>query len=249
MDIKRFKVTITYDGTNYNGWQRQNNGIGIQEIIEKTLKKITKQDIEIIGSGRTDKHVHAYGQVFHFDTTIDMDANNFLYALNGLLPDDIYVKNIIEVDNNFHARFSAIKKTYIYKINIGEYDPLLYNYVYYQKNKLNINLMKKCSKIFIGEHDFSAFCSNSFDIHPDQTREIYQINFILKDNILEIEYVGNGFLRYMVRMISACLIQVGNNKLSIKEVKDILETKDKESFKFNAIANGLYLKEVLYSND
>ena len=249
MGINRFKVIVSYDGTNYNGWQRQSNGLGIQEVIEKVLSKITKENIEIIGSGRTDKHVHALGQVFHFDTSVNMDANNFKYALNGLLPKDIYIKDISLCDLNFHARFSAISKTYIYKINIGEYNPLLFNYTYCQSNKLDIELMKECSKIFIGEHDFSSFCANSFDIHPIQIREIYNIKFNIINNILEIEYTGNGFLRYMVRMISACLIQVGNNKLSIREVRDILESKDKEAFKFNALANGLYLKEVLYSND
>ena len=249
MGLKRYKVIVSYDGTNYNGWQRQNNGIGIQEIIEKLLYKITKEKIEIIGSGRTDKHVHALGQVFHFDTSNSMTANNFKMALNGLLPNDIYIKDIEEVNCNFHARFSAIKKMYIYKINTENYDPLLYNYTYHQKNKLDIELMEECSKIFIGEKDFSSFCANTFDIHPDQIRTIYDIKFSQINNILEIEFIGNGFLRYMVRMICACLIQVGNHKLSIDKAQEILNEKSKEAFKFNAVANGLYLKGVIYDND
>ncbi len=246
MALRRFKVVVAYDGHNYAGWQRQNNALGIQQVIEDILSEKTNRKVEIVSSGRTDALVHAYAQVFHFDTDFYIDETAYFRILNSFLPKDIRVKSVEEVNSNFHARFSAKSKVYIYKINLTEYNPFLANYAYQPKKVINIDLAKKVSQIFIGKHDFSSFCNNGFDTHPNQVREIYRIDFSIKDDVLEIEYEGNGFLRYMVRMLTATIVQVALGRINIDDVQKMLDMKNKEACKYNIDACGLYLKEVKY---
>lgn len=246
MAIKRFKCVCSYDGHNYAGWQRQDNALGIQEVIEDILTSKTKQNITIVSSGRTDALVHAYAQVFHFDSEFYLKATDYQRILNSFLPKDIYISEVEEVDLDFHARFSAISKEYVYKINLDTYNPFYANYMLQSKFTYDLDLMKECSKVFIGEHDFSSFCSNNFNTHPDQVRNISKIEFKIIDSILEIEFIGNGFLRYMVRMIVAAILEVGRKRITIREVEEMLEAKDKNAFKLNSPANGLYLKKVNY---
>ena len=152
----RIKLTLAYDGTNYYGYQHQPGHITVQDTFEDALEVICKERIKTVASGRTDGHVHALGQVLHFDTEISMKENNWMRALNSLLPLDIRVKDVEFVSDDFHARFSAVKKEYRYYIKLGEYDLFKNNYTAYYKS-LNVDEMDKTIKYFIGEHDFLSF--------------------------------------------------------------------------------------------
>lgn len=240
----RYKVTVSYDGTNYAGWQKQNNQISIQETIENALFTLTQTQINITAAGRTDSKVHADNQVFHFDT--DKQFKDFKYSINSQLPKDIYVKDVQEVSEDFHARFSATRKEYIYKINIGEYEPILNNHVYQLCQPLDLKQMEKASRVFVGTHDFTSYNATTFQEMPNQVRTIYEINFELNNNILQVHVIGDGFLRHMVRMIVGSLIQVGLHKKSEEDLLTVLNLKDKTANHFNAEANGLYLHKIWY---
>lgn len=244
--MHRYKVIVSYIGKAYSGWQRQKNKLSVQEVIEEVINRITNESNIIVASGRTDSKVNARGQVFHFDSDVDMDNEKWKYGLNTYLPDDIYINSVTKVNKLFHARYCVLFKEYEYVINIGEYNVFNKDYVYHCFYKLDIDKMKEASKYFIGLHDFTSFCANPVDKFPNQVREIYSIDFSLEYNLLKLKFKGSGFLRYMVRMLVACLIEVGRNKLSVEDVKDILYRKDKDIFNKNAIASGLTLNKVEY---
>lgn len=240
----RYKAIVQYDGTNFHGFQTQNNLRTIQQEIEQVLLIICKKKITIHSSGRTDTGVHALGQVFHFDTEIAMQEWQMKNAINSRLPRDIYIKEVEIVDDSFHARYSVHKKTYKYVINLNEYNPLKQNYCYYYKYKLDISKMMEASKIFIGEHDFKSFTKNH--ITENTIRTIYDITFDIKDNEVSIYFTGNGFLHNMIRIIVAMLIEVGNERLTFQELENILKQKNRTLAPKLAPANGLYLVNVEY---
>lgn len=240
----RYLMTFSYDGTNYNGYQKQPNKNTIQDNIESNLSKIFNTKIMISASGRTDKGVHALNQKAHFDAK-EIDVNKLKNSLNKLINDDIYIKDIKQVDDDFHARFNVIEKEYIYRINLGEYNPLDRNYIYQYNSELDISKMKKASKYFIGTHNFKSLTKASKDIESYE-RTIYSIKFKKKNNILEITFKGNGFLRYMVRNMVGLLIEIGSNKKEVKSVLSIMEAENRSLSGITAPANGLYLKNVKY---
>lgn len=242
----RYLITFSYDGTNYNGYQKQPNLITVQEILEKQLTKINSNTfVSIHASGRTDSKVHALNQKAHFDLDKEIDPLKLKHSLNSLLPQDIYIKDVKKVSSDFHARFSAIKKEYIYKINIGQYNPLECNYVLQYNQELNVEQMKKAIKQFEGEHDFTSFTSDP-DTRESLVRTIYEANISLKDNIVTISFVGNGFLKYMVRNMVGLLIEIGSLKKDVNEVTKLIKIKDRKLAGITAKANGLYLKNVYY---
>lgn len=243
----RYKCICSYDGTCFHGFQTQTNLRTVQEEIENVLKIICKKDTTIYPSGRTDAGVHAYGQVFHFDTEIEMGNWNMKNAINSRLPRDIYIKDVEKVDEEFHARFSAKSKEYHYKIALDEFDPLKKNYLYYPSyKKFDIDKMIEASKIFIGEHDFKSFTKN----HKieNTVRTIYSIDFVVNNDKTElvIKFIGNGFLHNMVRILVAMLFMVGIGKLSKNELETILAQKNRVYAPKTAPANGLYLYKVNY---
>lgn len=240
----RYKCVVSYDGSNYCGWQRQNDKNSIQQTIEEAIGKITCQDVKIVAAGRTDRYVHAKGQVFHFDS--EKTIADFKKAINSQLPYDIHIISVETVNDDFHSRFNACYKHYDYLINDGEYDPLLANYCVSINKKLDIALMEKTSKIFIGEHDFTSFNATKKSEVIDQVRTIYRIDVVRNDNLIRLSYYGNGFLRYMVRIISQTLIETALGNISSEEVIDMLEAKDKNSCHYNGQPQGLYLMEVSY---
>ena len=242
----RYKGILMYDGTNYNGFQSQLNGPSIQDEVERVLSKICNQPIKIIASGRTDAKVHAYGHVFHFDVDKHYTIYKFKYAINGLLPKDIQLRDLEEVDELFHARYCVASQRYDYLIKTGNYDVFWLNYSFYEKYPLDLNLMEQASKVFIGEHDFTSFNASPLELFPDQRRFIESIKITKENDIIRISFVGEGFLRYMVRMLTACLIQVGKKKLTIDELKEIMAKKDKKAMRYNVSAQGLYLMNVNY---
>ena len=226
--MKRFLITFSYDGSNFNGYQKQPKLRTIQGEMEKALKKINNnKKVEIQASGRTDKGVHALNQKAHFDLDVEIDENKLKMALNTYLPDDIHVKTVEEVSDTFHARYNVQAKEYMYLINVGEYDPLERNYVYQYNKPLDVVEMERALKYFEGEHDFTSFvCKNT--------------------NKITILFVGTGFLRYMVRNMIGTLIKVGEGKLKAEDIIPIIEKKDRKAACPTANPEGLYLRNVFY---
>jgi len=241
----RYKCIVSYDGTNFHGFQVQGELRTVQKEIEEVLKNIHKKDVTIYASGRTDALVHATGQVFHFDSDIDMKEWNMKTAINSLLPKDIYVSSVEKVSDDFHSRFSALKKEYHYVIGLDEYNPLNVNYMCYPMYRnIDYKKMEEASKVFIGEHDFRSFSKNH-DIE-NTVRTIYSLDFVYEDNKLIIKIVGNGFLHNMVRIIVGMLLEVGKGRYDIEYLKEALMMKDRKYCPKIAPANGLYLYKVFY---
>lgn len=240
----RYKCIVSYDGANFHGFQVQDNLRTVQEEIEKVLKVITKTDTRIYPAGRTDTGVHGIGQVFHFDTEIVMKEWNMKNAINSRLPRDIYIKEVEYASEDFHSRFTKHTKEYHYIIDLNEYDPLLGNYRYFYRHKLDIDKMIEASKVFVGEHDFASFTKNHK--MENTVRTIYSIDYEFKDKVLTLKFKGNGFLHNMIRIIVAMLIEVGNNRMEIDRLKEIMELKNRKLAPKTAPANGLYLYEIVY---
>ena len=242
--MRNILLTIEYCGTNYCGWQNQPNGISVQSVIEKALKKLTNSDIQIAGSGRTDAGVHAYGQTATFKTDCNIPIQNFHLAINSIIPDDIRIIKAEEKKEDFHARYSATAKKYVYKIlNKHINSAFQSDRVWHISKKINVEAMKEASKEIIGTHDFSAFMATGSSI-KDTTREIYNIDITENCGKILIEVFGNGFLYNMVRIITGTLVEIGQGKdINIKEV---LESKDRTNAGITAPPQGLYLKEVIY---
>jgi tRNA pseudouridine38-40 synthase len=237
-----YVIEIAYDGSKFYGFQRLNEEMSVQKALEEALTVINKQSVEVKGAGRTDRGVHANGQCVSFKLDIDIDTNGLKRALNSLLKPYIYVKDVRVVDENFHARFSVVKKKYIYRINLGEFNPQIEDYVYQSEYKLDVDKMKEVSKLYLGVHDFHNFVSGE---REDSTCVVYNINFNQEDDILTIEFVGKSFYRYMVRNLVGMMIEVGRGKDTIDKVKRMLESE--EDFNgFTAPANGLYLEKIEY---
>ena len=242
----RFKVTISYDGTQFNGFQKQKNYRSIEQELEECLAKMHKHEVKVVGAGRTDKGVHALGQVFHFDSDLKITSEGVKKGLNALLSSDIYIKQVEEVDEDFHARYSAKAKVYEYKINIGEYNPIEVNYIYQLNKNLDLDKMRNAAKLFIGEHDFYNFCGYQEDIIKNYVRTISMINIVSKDNYVNVSIKGNGFIRYMVRMIVAILVEIGLGRKDEQFIKDRLDKDIKKRSNYKMDGCGLYLVEIDY---
>ena len=240
----RYFMKFSYNGSKFNGYQKQVDKRTVQGDLEITLSKIFNSDIRVVASGRTDAGVHAYNQCLHFDSSKVFDFEKLRYSLNSLL-NNIYIKEIYSVSSSFHARYDVISKEYVYKINIGEFDPIMEEYIYQYNKNLDIEKMKEAIKFFIGEHDFRSF--TSLDYEKNCNRIIYSANISLNDNIISIDFVGNGFLKYMVRNMVGLLIEIGSSKRDVDCVKKILDLKDRKEAGICAPACGLYLVNVNYS--
>lgn len=245
--MRNIKITIKYDGSRYKGFQRlKDNDMTIQGKIEDVLSKMANENIEIIGSGRTDMGVHAYGQVANFKTTSNLSVDKMKTYLYEYLPEDIVITNIEEVDERFHSRYNAKSKVYLYKIyNNKSHDPFLRKYTTHIHKKLDIELMKEASKYFIGEHDFTSFASSKSK-KKSNVRIIHSIKITENDGLIEIYFEGNGFLYNMVRIMTGALIDVGHKKIAPEDIKIMLEEKDRTKAADTASAKGLYLYKVSY---
>lgn len=240
-----YKILVSYDGHNYSGFQKQLNQNSIQAELEKALTRMNaNQKVDIIASGRTDAKVHAIAQVCTFTSVKDFDRNYFLIAANNLLPDDIHIFDIEKINDDFHPRFNARAKKYIYFINMGEYNVFQANYQWQLSKELDIQAMMQASNYLIGEHDFRTF-SSAKAIQNTQ-RTIFDITFSCENNILKIEFYGSGFLRYMVRKLTMVLVDVGTHKIQPEKVAELLLKKDVAAYSKVAPGNGLYLSEVIY---
>ena len=245
----RYLITFTYDGSNFNGYQKQPRKRTIQGVMEECLKEINGgKAVNLHASGRTDALVHALNQKAHFDLDIKITCNKLCRGLNSLLPDDIYIKKVEEVSDNFHARFDAIGKEYIYKINMGEYNPIERNYVFQYCDKLDIVAMQRAISYFEGEHNFKSFTKTNEEI-VDYVRKISQTSIVRDNknlNEIVITFVGTGFMRYMVRNMVGLLIEVGEGKRKSEDVIEILKHENRTFAGKTAPACGLYLRNVFY---
>lgn len=235
---------VSYKGTNYLGWQKQVGGNTIQDVIEEKLSQILNTPITIYGSGRTDSGVHAYGQYFNFKIGKDIDLDKLRYSLNSLLPKDIHIISLTKVSDDFHARFSAKGKKYQYRIALGENNPfnneLTYNFV----RPLDIKLFISAINSFSGKHNFMNFTSKEED-EASFIRNI-SVNLEVNDNLIYINFIGDGFMRYMIRYMVGTALEVGEHRIDISFIKDNLDTKERRIVSYKAPSQGLFLMDVIY---
>lgn len=248
--MRNLKMTIQYDGTRYKGWQKQNqkdsNVSTIQGKIENVLSKMTGENIQVIGCGRTDTGVHAENYIANFHTNSDLSIEAMLDYLSEFLPEDIVVKSMKDTGERFHARYNVKSKTYVYKINNNKFrDVFNRKYVYHIEEKLDLNEMRKSAEFLIGTHDFQSFTSLKPNTKPT-LRTINYIDITENSGIIEIEVNGNGFLLNMVRIIVGTLLEVGKGNLKPIDVERILEEKKRSEAGPIAQAKGLCLKSVEY---
>lgn len=243
---KRVKLIIGYDGTNYCGWQIQDNGITVEEIINRELSRLLGEEIAVIGASRTDSGVHALGNVAVFDTITKIPPEKICFALNQRLPEDITIQASEEVPLDFHPRFCNSTKTYEYQILNRRFDiPVLRLYTHFVYMPLDLEKMQKAAAYLVGEHDFKSFCSARTQV-KDTVREIYNLDLWKEGEIIKIRISGNGFLYNMVRIIVGTLIKVGLGVYPPEHVKEILEAKDRNVAGPKAPAKGLTLIEIAY---
>lgn len=244
--MRNLKLTIEYNGAEFFGWQKQKNCRTVQEEIEKAFLTLTGESVSVEGSGRTDKGVHALGQVASVQTENIMPTKNFKIALNDLLPRDIFVKKVEETEKDFHARFSAKRKTYEYVVHVGgERGAINNTLVAYYPYKVDDKKMREAAQLLIGRHNFKGFCSSDTNV-TNFEREIYDLKINKKNSMYTFTVCGNGFLYNMVRIIVGTLLDVGRGHLSIDKVKNALETGNRNNSGQTMPACGLYLKNVEY---
>jgi len=245
----RYFITFSYDGSKYSGYQKQPKKKTIQGELEKALKQLNAgKDVSLVASGRTDAGVHAYNQRAHFDLQTKITPDKIRMGLNSLIPDDIYVKKVFEIDDDFHARFNVKAKEYIYKINMGSYNPIEKDYIYQYNKKLDISEMERALKYLEGTHDFRSFVKIDEE-KDDYVRTIVQTSLVREVksvNQITISILGTGFMRYMVRNIVGMLIEIGEGKYKSEDIIGILKSQDRKKAGICAPACGLYLKDVYY---
>ncbi len=245
--MRKFKMILEYDGTAYCGWQRQENGITIQQVLEEAIRLITGEKVTVIGSGRTDAGVHALNQVAHFKSDSRLPVNNIYRGMNSVLPADIVVKELEEVMDDFHAQHDVKSKVYVYKICNQRMRPALgRNFFWFIRFPLDLERMRKAAQFLIGTHDFSCFCATGTHV-KDRVRTIIDMEIKAGDDgLIEIMVEAHGFLKYMVRNIIGTLVEVGRDKRMPEEMKVIIESRNRKIAGVTAPACGLFLKEVKY---
>ena len=255
--MKRIKLTVAYDGTNYCGWQIQPNGNTIESVLDKGIKCVTGEDVHVIGASRTDAGVSALGNVAVFDTESMIPGDRFAYAINQHLPDDVSVVDSCEVSPDFHPRHCNTVKTYEYKIVSSRFPvPQLRNSAWNVPYSLDVDKMRKASEYLVGQHDFKSFAcvrtSAETTIRTIFSVEIEKTPFNTKSSHLADSYVyvirvtGNGFLYNMVRIIAGTLMQVGKGQLQPQDVKEMLDAKDRTAAGQTAPPQGLTLVDIYF---
>lgn len=246
--MRNIRLIIRYDGTRYNGWQKQGNtDKTIQGKLEQLLSKMTGEEIEIAGSGRTDAGVHALAQVANFHTKCKMSVQEMEKYIQQYLPKDIAVTDIKEVAERFHSRLQATKKQYEYRIYVGKENPVFErNYCWHIEEPLNMDAMRRASQFLEGEHDFKSFCGNK-KMKKSTIRRIDSIEIEQEGNSLILRYTGNGFLMNMVRILTGTLVEVGQGFKKPEEMTKILQGKSRELAGMMAPPQGLFLVRVWYN--
>ena len=247
--MKRYRLKVAYDGTNYCGWQVQPNEVTIEGVLNETLSDLLNEDIEVVGASRTDSGVHSDGNYCIFDTETHIPAPKIAYALNQRLPEDISIVKSDEVDEDWHPRYQNSMKTYQYTIiNRDMPDPVRRLYTYFTYSKLDVDKMKEAAGFLVGEHDFAAFCSTGSQVE-NTVRTIESLEVTQNGDEIAIIAKGNGFLYNMVRIIAGTLLEVGEGKLEPSDMEDIIASKDRGRAGKTAVARGLRLVEIKYENE
>lgn len=241
-----YKAIIQYDGTRYSGWQKQGNTDNtIQGKLEQILYKLTGEPAEVFGAGRTDAGVHAKGQTANFKINTTLTTDELKDYLNRYLPEDISVTSVSQVDERFHSRLLAKRKTYMYRLGVG-YGKNVFerNYIWHTEDKPDLHKMQDAARLLIGTHDFAAFTTTKSK--KSTIREIYSINVLEADDEIRFIFCGNGFLYNMVRILVGTLIEAGTGKRSCESVGELIHKTDRQLAGFTAPAKGLCLMEVEY---
>ena len=244
--MKRVMLTVAYDGTNYHGWQVQPNGETIEGILNRCLSELLGEDVAVTGASRTDSGVHALGNVAVFDTDSPIPADKISYALNRRLPEDIKVQKSEEVDDAFHPRHTASRKTYEYRIYCAPFPmPVRRLYAHFTYVPMDVALMQSAAAYLVGTHDFKSFCSTEAQVETT-VRRIDSLDVATEGKEIVIRVTGRGFLYNMVRIIAGTLMEVGRGHMAPEEVKRILDAKDRQTAGPTAPACGLTLMKILY---
>ncbi|MCX7965564.1 MAG: tRNA pseudouridine(38-40) synthase TruA [Syntrophorhabdaceae bacterium] len=244
--MRNIKLTLSYDGTNYHGWQCQPDRITVQETLKKAIEKIVNHEVKVYGGARTDSGVHAMGQVANFFTEKTIDVSSLKKGLNSLLPIDIRIIDALDIDIGFHSRYSAKSKTYVYTILNTPFDsPFFHRFSWHVPYYLDTEAMNRAIKYIVGIHDFSAFKKKN-EIYRSNVREVLRAGVKRRKDFIYIVIEATGFLRFMVRTITGTLILIGAGKIKEDAIKEIIESKDRDMAGQTAPARGLFLKEITY---
>ncbi|HEX3074160.1 MAG TPA: tRNA pseudouridine(38-40) synthase TruA [Ignavibacteriales bacterium] len=242
--MNNYKLLIQYDGTDYAGWQIQNNAVSVQSRITEAIEVLLKEKINLIGAGRTDAGVHALGQTANFRTEADIDIWKFRYSLNALLPKDIFIPQIEPVPENFHSRFDANKRSYLYII-MKERNPFYYKYASVLRNKLDVDRLNRISSALIGEHDFSSF-GKKLDEKEHGKCILHFAHWKETKGFIIFNIEANRFLRGMVRSIVGTLTELCDNNMTKESITEILSAKNRDAAGMSAPPQGLFLYKVKY---
>ncbi len=248
-NVRRYMLTVSFDGTDFCGWQVQANGISVQRLLLDSLDSVSVKTTDgVHGCSRTDSGVHADGFVCHFDSATAIPCDNIVKALNTKLPESVRAVRCTTVSSDFHARYSVTSKTYRYTINDSPIsDPFTYKYEYHYGRKLDVSKMARAASFIEGKHDFSAFCASGSSVE-DKTRTVYSCKVKRKDGRVTVEINGDGFLYNMVRIIVGTLISVSEGKCSPEDIKGIIDSHDRSKAGATAPACGLRLYRVYYKD-
>ena len=242
----RFFIELSYNGKAYHGWQNQPDAITVQEVLEKALTRLLNQDIAVVGAGRTDAGVHASQMFAHFDFEGTF-PEHFVFKLNSFLPNDIAITSISQVNDDAHARFHALSRTYNYKISVSK-NVFNYDFAYVIKKPLDIELMNKACEILLQYKDFQCFSKVNTDVKTYNCK-LMQAVWTIKNDELVFTIKADRFLRNMVRAIVGTLINIGLGKLELEKLHDIIKSKDRGEAGFSVPAHGLYLVDVEYTEN
>jgi tRNA pseudouridine38-40 synthase len=244
--VPTFKIILEYDGTAYAGWQRQPNQPTIQEAVEAAVRSVAQTSIPVVAAGRTDAGVHALGQVASFITEKSLSPGEWLRALNATLPEDISARSVERVADDFHARYSAVRKLYAYRIlHRPERSAMERTRAWHLYGKLNLDAMRETARHLVGKYDFSSFQGHPTDVE-NPICHLTRLEIVRDQDIVRIELEADRFLKQMVRAMVGTLVEVGQEKRKPEEIKQILEAKDRRAAGYMAPAQGLYLVRVDY---
>lgn len=247
--MRRIKLVVAYDGTNYRGWQIQKNGETIESMLNRALRELTGEEIRVMGASRTDSGVHAMGNVAVFDTEARMAGDKFVYALNQRLPEDIRVQDSCEVPMDFHPRYQETVKTYEYRILNRQFPlPACRLNTYFTYAALDVDRMRRAAACLVGEHDFKSFCAAGAQVRTT-VRTVYDLQVRKSGDLITIRITGNGFLYNMVRIIAGTLMKVGSGEWEPEYMEEILDARDRRAAGPTAPARGLTLMEILFKGD
>ncbi|MFT4553408.1 MAG: tRNA pseudouridine38-40 synthase [Chlamydiales bacterium] len=247
----KFKLTIAYDGTAYSGWQVQPNALTIQELLENALKILLRQEVRVIGAGRTDAGVHARAQVAHFIADQNLDVSLILASVNGILPNDVTVLDLEEVSDEFHARFGAKRKIYHYHLSLNRFqDPFRRRYSHHVRHRLDVDLLREAAREFVGTHNFRSFANEAYagSAAKNPIRTLSRLDVVEEpDGFIRLEFEGESFLYKMVRNITGTLLEVASGKRPVTEIREIMEAKDRRRAGRAAPALGLFMVSIHYA--